>query len=140
MDLLLLVAQLGLVLLLVVMPVMSGYDRFVSWSPARRVIALAIAVTIAAVVFTQYRHLRALHTESLAEALPNAAPAHAAWYARPILMTPLEYVVTVGAMGVVAAQAFATLRRRQWVRAVPWVLACVLMPALGLAIKLRVWK
>jgi hypothetical protein len=139
MDLLLLVVQLGLVLMLVVMPVLSGYDKFVSWSPARKAIALAIAVTIAAVVFTQYRHLRTLHTESLAEAVTQG-PTRVSWYARPVLLSPIEYAITVVTMGLVAAQAAAALRKKQWVKAAPWIAASLLMPALALAIKLRVWR
>ena len=139
-DLLILVAQLGLVLLLVVMPVMSGYDKFVGWSPARRLIALAIAVTIAAVVFTQYRHLRALHTESLAEAISTGSTVRLPWYARAVPVTVVEYLVTICAMGLVAAQAIAELKRKRWARSAPWVLACLLMPVLAMAIKLRVWR
>jgi hypothetical protein len=140
MDLLLLVVQLGLVLMLVVMPVLSGYDKFVSWSPARKAIALSIAVIIAAVVFTQYRHLRTLHTESLAEAVTQGGGQHVSWYARPVLISPLEYAITVVTMGMVAAQAVASLKRRQWLKAAPWIAASLLMPALALAIKLRVWR
>jgi len=140
MDLLLLVVQLGLVLMLVVMPVISGYDKFVSWSPTRKAIALALAVTIAAVVFTQYRHLRTPNTESLAEAVTSGGPVHVSWCARAIAVTPIEYAITTVAMGLVAAQAIGFLRKRQWVRAAPWVAAAVLMPVLALAIKLRVWR
>lgn len=140
MDLLLLVVQLGLVLMLVVMPVLSGYDKFVGWSPARKALALSIAVIIAAVVFTQYRHLRTPSTETLAEAVTSGGPRNVSWYARPVLLSPIEYAITVITMGLVAAQAVALLKRRQMVKAAPWVLASLLMPALALAIKLRVWR
>jgi hypothetical protein len=141
MDLLLLLAQLGVVLLLVVMPLINSYDRFVAWSPQKKLFAVLVATLVAVVVFTQYRQLRLLHTESLAESLESPARRGALpWYVRPLFITPLEYVLSVGVMAVMLSQGVAEAKLKRWARAVPWLLAAVLLPAVALTIKLRVWR
>ena len=140
MDLLLLLAQVVLVVLLVVIPLFSGYDKFREWSTQRKVVAVALAVGIAVVAFGQYRRIITLHQSGLERAFDDGPRVlHGPWYARRVTVSLWEWLGSVAAGAVFCALAVDSWRRRQRPRAVGFVALFVLMGVLGALLKLRSW-
>lgn len=140
MDLLLLVMQVVLVVLLVVIPLFSGYDKWRAWSPQRKVVAVALAVGIAVVAFGQYRRLVRLHDDGLQTALGNVGLFKGPWYARRVAISLWEWLGTVIAGSALLTVAVDAGRKKQWARAAVTAAFFVLLLALGALLKLRGWR
>jgi hypothetical protein len=140
MDALLLLAQVVLVVLLVVIPLFSGYDKWQSWSPRRKVVAVALAVGIAAVAFGQYRRIVTLHEGGLEDALKSTRSGHVAWYARRVGTSVWEWLASVVAGAVLLALAVDAARRKKRAHALGYGALFGLMVVLGALLKLRSWS
>lgn len=141
MDLFLLLAQVVLVVLLVVIPLFSGYDKWQAWTAQRKVVAVAIAVGVSVVAFGQYRRLITLHESGLQQALSQQTPVlHGAWYARRVGVSLWEWLGSVAAGGVLLAFAIDAGRRRKRAQAAGFVGLFLLMAGLGALLKLRSWS
>lgn len=139
MDVVLLLAQVVLVVLLVVIPLFSGYDKFKQWTPQRKAVAIALAVGIAVVAFGQYRRIVRLHQSSLESALANVGLYRGPWYARRIVVSFWEWLGTIFAGSVMAAFALDAARRRQWPRFAATAGLFALMVTLAALLKLGSW-
>lgn len=141
MDLLLLLAQVVLVVLLVVIPLFSGYDKWRAWSPQRKLVAVALALGIAVVAFGQYRRLVSLHREGLQQALDSGPRVLAGpWYARRVAVSLWEWLLSVAAGGVVVALAIDAWRRKRRPQAAGYAGLFLLMALLMALLKLRSWS
>ncbi|MBL8911747.1 MAG: hypothetical protein JNM17_13730 [Archangium sp.] len=140
MDVLLLLAQVVLVVLLVVIPLFSGYDKWRSFSPQRKVVALALAVGIAVIVFGQYRRLVALNQGGIQDALGQGNVLHGPWYARRVAVSLWEWVLSVIAGTVLLTLGFDAFKKKQKWRAAGFVGLLLLMIVLGALVKLRGWN
>lgn len=134
-----LLAQVVLVVLLVVIPLFSGYDKFRAWSPQRKVVALALAAGIAVVAFGQYRRLITLHQSGLEQALKQNV-LHGPWYARRVGVSLWEWLGSVVAGAVMLSVAIDAWRRGDRRRALGVGAVFVLLGALGTLLKLRSWS
>mgnify|MGYP001433751899 CR=1 FL=1 len=139
MDLLLLLAQVALVVLLVVMPLFHGYDKWREWSAQRRAAAAALAIGIAAVAFGQYRRIVMLDKGSLTHALGNVGLFKGPWYSRHVSVTLWEYVAAMVAGGVLLGLAFEAGFKKSWWRAAGFSGLFALMVALASLLKLHGW-
>ncbi|MEW6431769.1 MAG: hypothetical protein AB1730_09680 [Myxococcota bacterium] len=140
MDLLLLLVQVLLVVLLVVIPLFSGYDKWQAWSPQRRLIAVALAAGIAVVAFGQYRHIVNLSSGGLEAALSGKPVLRGPWYARRVAVSLWEWLCTVAAGSVLLALTVDAWRSRKKRRAAGYAAVFGLMLALGALLKLRTWS
>ncbi len=140
MDLLLLFAQVLLIVLLVVLPLFSAYDKWQQWPTRRKLIALALAVGIAVVAFGQYRRIVHLSDGDLRAAVGNVGLFHGAWYARRVSFTLWEYVGSILAGTVLVALSFDAARRSKWSETAGYAGVFALMIALTLLLKLRSWS
>lgn len=141
-DLLLLLAQVVLVVLLVVIPLFSGYDKWRAWSPTRKLVAVALAVGIAVVAFGQYQRIITLHESGLEQAFGGggARVLRGPWYARRVAVSLWEWIGSVAAGAVLLALAVDAWRRRARARAAGFAALFVLMGVLGALLKLRSWS
>lgn len=139
MDLLLLLAQIVLVVLLVVIPLFSGYDKFLAWSPQRKVVAIALAVGIAFVAFGQYQRLITLHESGLEQALKQNV-LKGPWYARRVPISLWEWLGSVVAGSVLVAVAIDSWRRGRKRQALGVVGVFALLGVLSALLKLRSWS
>lgn len=139
-DVLLLLAQVVLVVLLVVIPLFSGYDKWRAFSPQRKVVALALAVGIAVIVFGQYRRLVTLDQSGIQDALGQGTVLRGPWYARRVSVSLWEWVTSVIAGAVLLTLGFEAWRKKHPWRAAGFVGLLVLMLALGALVKLRGWS
>lgn len=139
MDVLLLLVQIVLVVLLVVIPLFSGFDKFQQWSPQRKAIAIALAVGIAVVAFGQYRRIVRLHEHGLESAFANIGLYKGPWYARRIVVSFWEWLGTIAAGSVMAAFAIDAAYRRQWARFAAVAGLFSLMVTLAALLKLGSW-
>jgi hypothetical protein len=141
MDLLLLLVQVLLVVLLVVIPLFSGYDKWQAWSPRRKMIAVALAVGIAVVAFGQYRRLVNLSSGGLEAAFASKPVLHGGpWYARRVAVSVWEWLGTVAAGAVLVALAVDAWRLKRKTRAAGYAALFGLMLGLGILLKLRSWS
>lgn len=140
MDLLLLLGQVALVVLLVVMPLFSGIDRWQGWSWRQRIAALALALGIAVVGFGQYRRVVMLDKGGLQQALGNVGLFHGPWYSRRVTVSLWEYAGTLLAGSLLLALAFDAGRSRQWLKALAFFATFALLLALAVLLKLRTWR
>lgn len=139
-DVLLLLAQVVLVVLLVVIPLFSGYDKWRAFSPQRKVVALALAVGIAVIVFGQYRRLVTLDQGGIQGALQDGHVLHGRpWYVRRVAVSLWEWVLSVVAGTVLLTLGFEAFKKKQRWCAAGFVGLLVLMLALGALVKLRGW-
>lgn len=142
MDLLLLLAQVVLVVLLVVIPLFSGYDKWRSWSTQRKVVAVALAVGIAVVAFGQYRRIITLHQSGLEHAfddVPHVLQGRP-WYARRVTVSLWEWLGSVAAGAVLVALAVDAWQRKQRPKAAGFAALFALMAVFGALLKLRFWS
>ncbi len=139
MDALLLLAQILLVILLVVIPLFSGYDKWQSWSPRRRALALILGAGIGVVAFSQYQRIVLLRKSGLEHVVSQAEVHRTAWYSRPIVVHPFEYVAGLVLGGVLLGFAYEASQRRRWSVAAGYAAAFVALVAVSLAVKLRWW-
>jgi hypothetical protein len=139
MDALLLVIQVLLVILLVVIPLFSGYDKWQSWSPRRKLIAVILGAGIGVVAFSQYQRIVLLRKTGLQYAA-SAAEARTAWYNRAIIVHPLEYLAGWALGGLLIAFAIRDAQRKRWKQVVGYLALFVALVAVSLAVKLRWWR
>jgi hypothetical protein len=139
-DLLLLLGQVALVVLLVVMPLFSGIDKWREWSWARRTTALALAIGVAAVGFGQYRRIVLLDKGGLQQALGNVGLFSGPWYSRRVVLSVWEYGAMVLAGALLMGMAFEALRRRSYFRAVAFIALFCLLLGLAVLVKLHRWR
>lgn len=141
MDLLLLLAQVVLVVLLVVIPLFSGYDKWRAWSTQRKVVAVALAVGIAVVAFGQYSRIVTLNQSGLERAFGDGPSVlHGPWYARRVTVSLWEWVGSVAAGAVLLSLSLDAWQRKQRPRAAGFAGLFVLMAVLGALLKLRSWS
>jgi hypothetical protein len=140
-DLLLLLAQVVLVVLLVVIPLFSGYDKWRAWSTQRKVVAVALAVGIAVVAFGQYSRIVTLNQSGLERAFGDGPSVlHGRpWYARRVTVSLWEWVGSVGAGAVLLSLSLDAWQRRQRPRAAGCAGLVGLMAVLGALLKRRSW-
>ncbi len=136
MELVLLLVQVLLVVLLLVIPLFSGYDKWAAWSPARKLTAVAVGIGIAVVAFGQYKRLVMFHKTELPRVLSSSG-IHAPWYVRETSVTVWEYLGTVTAGSVLVALAFGAIQRRRLMQAVGFLLAFLGMLAMSVALRLH---
>ena len=139
MDLLLLLGQVLLVVLLVVMPLFAGYDKWRQWSNQRRAVAVALAVGIAAVAFGQYRRIVMLDKGGLSHALGNVGLFHGPWYSRTVSVALWEYVAAMLAGGALLGLAFEAGFRRSWKRAAGFAAMFALLVLFASLLKMHSW-
>jgi hypothetical protein len=139
-DVLLLLAQVVLAVMLVVMPLFSAYDKWASWSPKRRIIAVAFAIGIAVVAFGQYQRIVKLHEGGLEHALGNVGLFHGPWYARRVWMTLWEYLGSVIAGSLLLGFAIEAARKKAWMRFAASAGVFALMLTLAVLLKLHTWS
>ena len=140
MDLLLLLAQVVLVVLLVVIPLFSGYDKWRSWSRQRKVVAVALAVGIAVVAFGQYRRIITLHQSGLERAFGEGPHVlQGPFYARRVTVSLWEWVGSVAAGAVLLALSLDAWQRKRRPLAAGFAGLFVLMAVLSALLKLRSW-
>jgi len=139
-DLLLLLGQVALVVLLVVMPLFSGIDKWREWSWPRRATALALALGIAAVGFGQYRRIVVLDKGGLQHALGNVGLFSGPWYSRRVVVSVWEYGATLLASALLVGMAFEAARRRSYFRATAFLGTFVLLLCLAVMVKLHGWR
>lgn len=139
MDLLLLLAQVVLVVLLVVIPLFSGYDKWRAWSTQRKVVAIALAVGIAVVAFGQYRRIITLNQRGLERAFGEGRVLQGPWYARRVTVSLWEWVGSVAAGAVLLSLSLDAWQRKHRPRALGFVALFALMAVLGAMLKLRSW-
>lgn len=141
MDLLLLLAQVVLVVLLVVIPLFSGYDKWRAWSPRRRLVAVALAVGIAVVAFGQYSRLVTLNQSGLERAFGDGATVlHGPWYARRVTVSLWEWIGSVTAGAVLLSLCLDAWQRKKKPQAAGFAGLFVLMALLASLLKLRSWS
>ena len=140
MDLVLLLVQVLLVVLLVMIPLFSGYDKWQAWSPQRKLIAVALAVGIAVVAFGQYRHIVNLSSGGLEAAFSGRPVLRGPWYARRVAVSLWEWLGTVAAGSVLLALTVDAWRTRKRGKAAGFAALFGLMLALGILLKLRTWS
>lgn len=140
MDLLLLLAQVVLVVLLVVIPLFSGYDKWRAWSTQRKVVALALAVGIAVVAFGQYRRIITLNSGGLERAFGDSSHVlQGPWYARRVTVSLWEWAGSVAAGGVLLSLSLDAWQRKHRPKAIGFAALFALMSVLGALLKLRSW-
>jgi hypothetical protein len=137
MDVLLLLVQIALAVLLVVMPLFSAYDKWQVWSVKRRVIAVAFAVGIAVVAFSQYQ--RTLHLRDLEHSIPNVGLLRGPWYARRVGATIWEFVGLALAGSVLLTLSWESARKKRWHYVAASLGVFALMLGLVMMLKLRAW-
>jgi hypothetical protein len=141
MDVLLLLAQVALAVMLVVMPLFSAYDKWASWTPQRRIIAVALAIGIAVVAFGQYQRIVKLHEGGLEHAIGNVGLIRGGpWYARRVWLTLWEYLGTVVAGSVLLAFALEAWRKKAWMRVGACAGVFALMVTFAALLKLHTWS
>lgn len=138
-DLLLLVGQVGLVVLLVVMPLFASYDKWREWSNQRRAVAVTLAIGIAAVAFGQYRRIVMLDKGSLGHAIGNVGLFRGPWYSRQVSVALWEYVAAMLAGGMLLGLAFEAGFKKKWKPAAGFSALFVLMVVLASLLKLHGW-
>jgi hypothetical protein len=138
-DVLLLLAQIVLVVLLVVIPLFSGYDKWRAMSPQRKVVALALAVGIAVIAFGQYRRLVTLDQGGIQDALSQGNVLRGPWYARRVSVSLWEWLLSVAAGTALLTLGFDAWKKKQRWRAAGFVALITLMLTLGALVKLRGW-
>jgi hypothetical protein len=138
-DLLLLLLQIALAVLLVVMPLFSAWDKWQTWSAKRRVIAVAFAVGIAVVAFSQYQRIVHLHERSLENVIGNVGLLHGPWYARRVVVSVWEYVGVAIAGAVLLTLAWDGYKRRRNSQLLASSAVFLLMMAFATMLKLRTW-
>jgi hypothetical protein len=139
MDLVLLLIQVLLVVLLIVIPLFSGYDKWQAWSPARKLTAVALGIGIAVVAFGQYKRLVVLHKPDLPRAF-GPGGLHAPWYLRETTLTVWEYLGAVIAGSTMLGLAFVAAQRGRWTRVAGFVAAFLIMLAMSVALRLHWWQ
>jgi hypothetical protein len=139
MDALLLVIQVLLVILLVVIPLFSGYDKWQSWSPRRKLIAGILGAGIGIVAFSQYQRIVLLRKTGLQYAA-SAAESRAAWYNRAIIVHPIEYLAGWALGGLIIAFAIRDAQRKRWKQVAGYLALFLALVAVSLAVKLRWWR
>ncbi len=140
MDLLLLVGQVTLVVMLVVMPLFSSYDKWREWSNTRRAVAVALAIGVAAVAFGQYRRVVMLDKGSLGHALGNVGLFRGPWFARQVSVALWEYVAAMLAGGLLMGLAFEAGFKKRWKPAAGFAGLFLLMVVLASLLKLHGWS
>jgi hypothetical protein len=140
MDALLLVIQVLLVILLVVIPLFSGYDKWQSWSPRRKLIAAILGAGIGVVAFSQYQRIVLLRKTGLQYAASAAESRATVWYNRAIIVHPLEYLAGWALGGVLIAFAIRDAQRKRWKQVAGYLALFVALVAVSLAVKLRWWR
>lgn len=142
MDLLLLLAQVVLVVLLVVIPLFSGYDKWRAWSPRRKLVAVALAVGIAVVAFGQYSRIVTLNQSGLERAFGDGANVlHGTpWYARRVTVSLWEWIGSVTAGAVLLSLCLDSWQRKKRVQAAGFAGMFLLMALLASLLKLRSWN
>jgi hypothetical protein len=138
-DLLLLLGQVLLVVLLVVMPLFAGYDKWREWSNQRRAVAVALAIGIAAVAFGQYRRIVMLDKGSLGHAIGNVGLFRGPWYSRTVSVALWEYVFAMIAGGSLLGLAFEAGFKKHWRRCAGFSALFALMVLLASLLKLHRW-
>lgn len=127
--------------LLVVIPLFSGYDKWQGWSPRRKVIAVALAVGIAVVAFGQYRRLVNLSSGGLEAAFSSRPVLRGGpWYARRVVVSMWEWLGTVTAGAVLLSLSFESWRLKRKRQAAGYAALFGLMLVLGALLKLRTWS
>jgi len=126
------------VMLLIVIPLFSGFDKFRKWSTTRKVVALALGAGVAIVAYAQYRHLIFLHKSDLPDALGNLG--HAPWYARPVHVMPFEWLGSVIAGSLLLGMSLHAGRKRQWPSCAGFAGLFAGLVAASLALKLQLWR
>jgi len=141
MDLILLIAQVLLVVLLVVIPLFSGYDKWQEWSGRRKVVAVALAIGIAVVAFSQYRRIVTLDKTGIGNAFkPGATHMHGPWFAERVGVSLWEWLATMVAGSVLLALVLEAWRRRKRAQAAGYLALFALMVGLATLLKLRSWS
>jgi hypothetical protein len=139
-EFVLLAVQTLLVLLLVVVPLFSGYDKWRKWKPARKAIALAIGLGIGIVAFSTYKRLVVFRKSDLPGSFTMFEQgANAPWYARQLPVMPLEYVISVAAGAVLIGFAMHAARQRRWTHVGGFTLLFCGLLAAELVVKLGAW-
>lgn len=139
MDALLLIVQVLLVILLIVIPLFSGFDKWQSWSPRRKVIAVILGVGIGVVAFSQYQRIVWLRKSGLEHAV-SAAEVHGSWLNKPILVHPIEYVAGWVLGATLLAFALHEWRRKRFRQAAGYGAVFAVLLVVSLAVKLRWWR
>jgi hypothetical protein len=129
-----------LVVLLVVIPLFNGYDKWQGWSPRRKVVAVALAVGIAVVAFGQYRRLVSLSSGGLEAAFSGKQVLRGPWYARRVAVSVWEWLGTVAAGSVLLALTVDAWRLRRRMKALGYAALFGVMLGLGVLLKLRTWS
>jgi hypothetical protein len=140
MDALLLAVQIVLVILLVVIPLFSGYDKWQGWSGRRRLTALILGAGIGVVAFSQYRRIVFLRKTGLQYVVGMAEHGTMAWYRRPIVVHPYEYLASLVVCGALLGFSFEALGRRRWKQGIGYFVLFAAIVAVMLALKLRWWR
>ena len=141
MDLILLLAQVLLVVLLVVIPLFSGYDKWQEWSGRRKLVATALAMGIAVVAFSQYRRIVTLDKAGLGAALkPGASHLRGPWYAQRVGVSLWEWLGTMIAGSILLALGIESWRRKKRGQAVGYFALFGVLVALMTLLKLRSWS
>jgi hypothetical protein len=138
-DALLLMVQVLLVILLIVIPLFSGYDKWQSWTPRRKVIASILGVGIGVVAFSQYQRIVWLRKSGLEHAVAGVE-SHGSWVSKPILVHPIEYVAGWVLGATLLAFAFQEWRRRRFKQAAGYGAVFTVLLLVSLAVKLRWWR
>lgn len=139
MDAVLLSIQIALVILLVVIPLFSGFDKWQGWSPRRRLTALILGAGIGVVAFSQYRRIVFLRKTGL-QYVVGTAERQTAWYSRSIVVHPIEYVASLVFCGALLGFAFSSFGRRKWKEGVGYFVLFAVIVSVMLAVKLRWWR
>lgn len=140
MDLLLLLIQCLLVILLIVIPLMSGFDKWRKWPTSRKIVAVALGAGIAIVAFTQYKRIIFLHKADIPSAFGGFSNArNAPWYEQKVAIYPIEYLISVGAGCAILALAIQACKRRKYARCLGFGMLFVALFAVSLSVKLQLW-
>lgn len=141
MELILLLAQVLLVVLLVVIPLFSGYDKWQEWSTRRKLVATALALGIAVVAFSQYRRIVTLDKAGLGAAFkPGATHTRGPWFAERVGVSLWEWLASMIAGSVLLALAAEAWRRKKRAQAAGYVALFGLLVTLAALLKLRSWS
>jgi hypothetical protein len=133
-DLVVLVAQFFLIMLVVIVPTISAYDKWREWSIGRKLLAIALGAGTAAVLFGQYRKLIGVDRSDLPDVLSHSDKS---WYVRRIVLEPWEYAASLIASSVLLALAIVAIQRGRYKNAFAYFGAFGLLIAISLAVKLR---
>lgn len=131
-----------LVVLLIVVPALSGWDKFRRWKPARKAVAISLGIGIGVVAFTQFKRPVWFHKADLPGALGGLSrvDAKVAWYERKLQVMPLEYLTTVVIGGLLLGFSLSSARRRKYAHVAGYACSFVALLVVSVLLKLGLWR